>query len=147
MSSRALGAGPMKYRVFVLSLLACGLMARALAQPQDIIAPAETLVAEGIPPVPASLAERARAYTEYRTADLFDWHPTRREILIGTRFADTVQAHQVAHPLGDRRQLTFFPDRVAGASYHPKTADYLLLAKDRGGNEFFQFFRFDPGTG
>jgi dipeptidyl aminopeptidase/acylaminoacyl peptidase len=147
MTSRALGAGLMKYRVFVLSLLACRFMAGPLAHSQDVIAPGETLVAEGIPPVPAALAERARAYTEYRTADLFDWHPTHREMLIGTRFADTVQAHHVAQPLGDRRQLTFFPDRVAGASYHPQKADYLLLATDRGGNEFFQFFRFDLAAG
>lgn len=137
----------MKCHLLLSLLLAGGLAAAGLAQQTDTIAPVESLVAEGIPAIPAALAERARAYTEYRTADLFDWHPTRREILIGTRFADTVQAHQVAKPLGDRRQLTFFPDRVAGGSYHPKKADYLLLGKDRGGNEFFQFFRFDLAAG
>ena len=76
-----------------------------------------------------------------------DWHPTRRTILIGTRFADTNQVHEVAAPLGERRQLTFFADRVLGASYHPHLGDYFILAKDKGGNEFYQFYRQNPTDG
>jgi dipeptidyl aminopeptidase/acylaminoacyl peptidase len=53
----------------------------------------------------------------------------------------------VAAPGGDRRQLTFFPDRVMSASYHPHAGDYFVLAKDHGGNEFYQFFRNDLATG
>jgi protease II len=132
-------------------LLACWLLPalalHAADEAADVFRPGENLVAEGIPAVPASLVERARAYTEYRTADLLDWHPTKREMLIGTRFADSVQVHHVASPLGDRRQLTFFPDRVLGASYQPKKAEYFLLSKDRGGNEFYQFYRQDLATG
>ena len=112
-----------------------------------MLAPGENLVVEGLPPIPAALAERASRYTEFRSADLLDWHPTRREILIGTRFADTDQVHHVASPVGDRRQITFFPDRVMGASYRPQQGDYFILSKDRGGNEFFQFFRYDLASG
>ncbi len=127
--------------------IACCLAASLLADDVELLAPNENLVVEGLPPIPAALAEKASRYTEFRSADLFDWHPTRREVLIGTRFADTNQVHQVATPLGDRRQLTFFPDRVLGASYQPHSAEYFILSKDRGGNEFFQFYRFDPQTG
>jgi dipeptidyl aminopeptidase/acylaminoacyl peptidase len=121
--------------------------ASLFAQQAEMIASGDNLVVEGLPQIPAALAERASRYTEFRSADLFDWHPTRREILIGTRFADTVQVHQVATPGGDRRQLTFFPDRVMAASYRPHTGDYFVLTKDAGGNEFFQFFRDDLATG
>lgn len=117
------------------------------AQPADVLVSGENLVVQGLPPIPRALAERAGRYTEYRSADLLDWHPTRREILIGTRFADTNQVHHVAAPGGDRRQLTFFADRVMAASYHPHQGDYFILTKDRGGNEFFQFYRCDLASG
>ncbi|MEX0675941.1 MAG: alpha/beta fold hydrolase [Pirellulales bacterium] len=119
----------------------------AVAEHVESIAPADNLVVEGIPPIPAPLAEKAGRYTEFRFAALMDWHPTKREILIGTRFADTPQIHHVAGPGGDRRQLTFFAERVGGASYHPHKADYFILSKDIGGSEFFQFFRYDLASG
>ena len=39
------------------------------------------LTAEEIPAIPVSLMEELGPYTEFRTANLVDWHPTRREIL------------------------------------------------------------------
>src|ERR1035441_10869570 len=42
------------------------------------------LTAEQIPAIPVSLMEELGPYTEFRTANLVDWHPTRREILIST---------------------------------------------------------------
>ena len=78
---------------------------------------------------------------------MYGWHPQKREILIGTRFADTVQVHQVAMPGGARTQLTFFGDRVTDASYHPHNGDYFLFRKDVGGGEWYQIFRFDVASG
>jgi hypothetical protein len=75
------------------------------------IRPNDALILENIPPVPASIAEQADRYTQYRTASMWSWLPQRREILIGTRFADTNQVHSVAMPGGARTQLTFFGDR------------------------------------
>jgi len=50
-------------------------------------------------------------------------------------------------PGGARRQLTFFPDRVAGGVYQPTRGDYLIFSKDVGGGEFYQIFRLDLATG
>src|ERR1041385_5957598 len=111
------------------------------------VAPNENLVADGIPPVPAELAESVRRYTEFRAATFESWHPTRREMLISTRFADTPQVHLVKMPGGARTQLTFFRDRVLGGSFLPAGGgDSFLCAKDIGGNEFSQFYRFDLAT-
>ena len=77
-----------------------------------VVAPGDNLVVEGVPPIPASLAEEVRRYTEFRSATLGSWHPTRREMLIGTRFGDTPQVHLVRAPGGARTQLTFYPERV-----------------------------------
>ena len=104
----------------LISICLAGLFSAAglLGQSPDI-APNENLVAEGVPKIPASLAEAVRPYTEGRGAGFSSWNPTRREMLIATRFADTAQVHMVRMPGGARRQLTFFPDRVAGARFPP----------------------------
>ncbi|HWW74596.1 MAG TPA: DPP IV N-terminal domain-containing protein, partial [Pyrinomonadaceae bacterium] len=112
-----------------------------------VITPADNLVVEGVPAVPAALAEDVRRYTEYRTAGLSSWHPVRREMLIGTRFGDTPQVHLVKMPGGARTQLTFFPERATGAQFRPKTGDYFVFSKDVGGSEFFQLYRHDMATG
>lgn len=118
----------------------------AFAQ-SDQITPNENLVAEGIPKIPAALAESASRYSDYRTASFESWHPGRREMLIETRFGDTNQVHQVKFPEGARTQLTFFPDRIAFASYQPVNGDSFLFLKDVGGGEFFQVYRYDLATG
>ena len=43
--------------------------------------------------------------------------------------------------------MTFFPERVAGAKFRPKTGDYFVFSKDIGGNEFFQLYRYDMSSG
>jgi dipeptidyl aminopeptidase/acylaminoacyl peptidase len=128
-------------------LLASAFAAAVFAAEPGEIVPNENLVVEGIPKIPSSIADVVRPYTETRGAGLSDWHPTRREMLISTRFADTNQVHAVKMPGGDRRQLTFFPDRVAGARYEPTKGDFFLFLKDVGGGEFFQIYRFDVATG
>jgi hypothetical protein len=83
--------------------------APALLAQDASIKPNDALILHNIPAVPASIAERAARYTDFRTATMYGWHPQKREILIGTRFADTVQVHQVAIPGGARTQRTFSP--------------------------------------
>jgi dipeptidyl aminopeptidase/acylaminoacyl peptidase len=130
--------------------IACGiclLSATVLAEEAAVLTPADNLVVEGLPPIPAAVAESANRYTEFRSAALSDWHPTKREMLISTRFGDTNQVHHVAFPGGAREQITFYADRVGGATYHPTDPSYFVFSKDAGGSEFFQLFRYDLGEG
>jgi len=129
--------------LFTLPVLA---QSDSSAQP-GIIRPGDNLVLENIPPVPAAIAEKAAQYGEFRTAILEDWDPSRREMLIITRFADVPQVHLVKAPGGSRTQLTFFPDRVAGAHFGPKGSNYFVFRKDVGGGEWFQFYRYDLADG
>jgi len=117
------------------------------AAQQVAVTPNENLVADGLPPIPASLIEDVRKYSEARTAVMVDWHPVRREVLISTRFGDAAQLHSVAMPSGARRQLTFYSDRINGGWYQPTRGDFLVFSKDVGGNEFYQLFRLDLATG
>lgn len=106
----------------------------------------ESMVLEHIPAIPVAIAERTSRYDESRPAALFDWSPTQREMLIGTRFGDTVQVHRVSMPGGAREQMTFYPDRVLGAAYLPGGQEFLF-SKDVGGGEWYQIYRDDMRTG
>jgi dipeptidyl aminopeptidase/acylaminoacyl peptidase len=124
------------------------LLAAALAFSQaDEIAPNENLVAEGIPKIPASLAETVDRYTNFRAAGFESWDPVKREMLITTRFADTYQVHAVKSPGGARTQLTFYADSIGGAAYSPVKPDTFIFTKDVGGGEFYQIYRFDVPSG
>ena len=134
-------------RPLILTIALLALFApAALAQPA-VITPADNLVTDGIPKVPADLAETVGRYTEFRSAGLSSWHPTRREMLVSTRFGQSSQVHRVKIPGGARYQLTFFPDSVSGASYEPSKGEYFVFAKGSGGNERFQLYRYDFATG
>ncbi len=121
--------------------------AAAAAPGAAAIKPADNRVADGLPEIPAEIAEAVGRYTEFRSAGLASWHPTKREMLISTRFGETPQLHEVRLPLGARRQLTFFPDRVGGSSWPRRSADYIVFTKDKGGDEFGQIHRLDVATG
>jgi dipeptidyl aminopeptidase/acylaminoacyl peptidase len=111
------------------------------------IRPNDNLILNGIPPIPVSIAEKARKFTEFRQARFASWDPSTRTMLILTRFADTAQVHLVKMPGGERKQLTFFSDRVGQAGFPEEDADYFVLSKDLGGNEFSQNYRFDLKSG
>jgi len=129
-----------------LSLLITLIGAPAFGQ-NDTVSPNENLVAEGVPPIPASLATSVERYSNFRGASLASWNPERREILIATRFADVPQIHLVKMPAGDRSQLTFYSDSVTQAHFNPQRANYFVFSKDVGGGEFYQLYRFDLGSG
>jgi dipeptidyl aminopeptidase/acylaminoacyl peptidase len=135
----------MKFAAHLARLCVAALLpiAPALAQTQPNVAPGDNLVIEGIPAIPAALAGKAARYNEFRAAIFESWHPQRREMLVGTRFADTNQVHLVKQPRGARTQLTFFPDRVAGAQFQPVEGRYFIFTKDVGGGEWFQLYRYD----
>ena len=111
------------------------------------IVPGENLVVDGIPAIPKSLATEVGRYREFRQARFLDWHPVRKEMLIGTRRGNTNQLHQLQFPGGARRQLTFYNDNVFVGRYQPTHGRYLVFSRDSGGNEQYQNYRYDLDTG
>jgi dipeptidyl aminopeptidase/acylaminoacyl peptidase len=131
--------------VTLAALAAIGVAAQD--KPVRTIPPTANLVVDGIPAIPASLVDDVRRYTESRPASFADWHPTRREMLISTRFGNTPQIHQVKLPGGARTQLTFFDEPIGSATYEPQQGRYFVFGKDVGGNEFAQLYRYDTADG
>lgn len=116
----------------------------APAVPREVVG---NRVSEHIPPIPPELLERLSRYQNTRGASLAGW--TRDGcLLIGTRFAETAQAHRVCQPLGMREQLTFYPEPLGTIAPAPAAAalDGFVFSKDRGGDEFSQLYWFDAGT-
>ena len=139
----------MRYRirsVFAAAVIS-SCAAVLVAQTPQTIPPADNLVADGIPPIPASLAREVGRYTESRSAVLTDWHPQRREMLISTRFANAPQIHLVKAPGAARTQVTFEAEPVTRALYQPKTGSYFVFLRDTGGDEFRQLYRYDLADG
>lgn len=128
-------------------LLPTLLLSFPLLAQQGTIPVTDNLVVEGIPPLPLSIAEEVRSYTEGRGASMVAWHPTQREMLISTRFGNSNQLHRVSAPGAARTQITFFAEPVGGATYEPNGGSYFLFTKDQGGNEFGQIHRFDVASG
>jgi dipeptidyl aminopeptidase/acylaminoacyl peptidase len=129
------------------ALLCVPLAVSAAAAQGATLTPGDNLVVQGIPAIPASLAAEVRRYTESRSAGFVDWHPTRREILVSTRFGNVPQLHRVAAPGGARTQLTFFDEPIGSAVYEPREGRSFLFLKDVGGNEFSQIYRYDMADG
>jgi len=132
-------------------MLALALIAASPTLAQDkqdaYVTPPESLVIDGVPKIPKTLAETAGRYASFRSASLADWHPTRHEMLVSTRFAETPQLHLVAAPGGARQQLTFFADSISNGRFHPNGGDYIVFMKDVGGGEWYQLYRYDMRTG
>lgn len=101
---------------------------------------------DGVPEVPVEVSDRARPYAQVRSASAWSFEPDGA-LLVGTRFGETTQVHRVAGPGMDRRQLTFFDDRVTGAAQDPADPSGLYLSMDTGGGEWNQLWWFDRRTG
>lgn len=128
---------------YFAALLACALAPAADAQEAAYPVPA-AITADGVPAIPAALADKVRPYLEARSASPVAWNPADRSLLISTRFANVAQLHTVAQPLAMRRQITFETDRIGGAAYS-KTGDVLVVQKDTGGGEFYQLYTLKDG--
>jgi len=149
---RRVRTAPVRHEKTRSLLMALAALAIALATfpvhgQQAVITPNDNLVTDGLPPIPAMIAEKAARYTEFRSATFQSWHPLRQQMLITTRFADTNQVHLVRQPMGARTQLTFFPDRVVGAMFDPVAGEFFVFQKDIAGGERYQYHRYDLASG
>ncbi|WP_375418339.1 alpha/beta fold hydrolase [uncultured Hymenobacter sp.] len=106
------------------------------------------LTVENIPALPADLLARVDQYQNVRGASVADWDREGRGLFISTRFAEVPQIHHVAAAGADRRQVTFFKEPLAAVATCPdKKQNGFIYSRDEGGNENYQIYFFDLGTG
>ncbi len=128
----------------LVAVIACVLApSAAFAQTSDTVEKPAALISDGVPVIPAALAAETRPYMEFRTASFGGWNAADRSMQVSTRFGNTSQIHRVAMPMGAREQLSFEVEPVGGR-WSP-TGDLMVVAKDRGGDEFFQLYTLSEG--
>jgi len=131
----------------LLLALAGAVTVRAEDTSSEMVPIPASIVARNVPPIPKERVADLLPYENIRTASLADWHPTERKLYIRTRFAQSVQLHEVAMPMGDRRQLTFFNDPITSAAARPGDPNQVVFALNEAGAENFQFYLLDRATG
>ncbi len=121
-------------------LLAALLATPALAQN---VTPPAAITADGIPAIPAALAQAVRPYLEYRSAAFEGWDARTKGMLVATRFANAPQLHRVAAPGAARSQISFESEPLQGQL--SPDGNTILVTKDVGGGEFYQLYTLSEG--
>jgi dipeptidyl aminopeptidase/acylaminoacyl peptidase len=123
-------------------------LAQTPAQPVEFIVPNANLTTDGMPAIPTRIAVKVAPYTEFRGHGFVDWHPKEPVMLVRHREAgaNTAQIYLLSAPGGKLEKLTDFPDPIAAASFNPVHGNYIVYARDTGGNEATQIFRRDLDT-
>ena len=133
-------------RPLILGAALAFTLANACAQ--EVVAPNVNLLADGIPVIPKSIADKVSLYTEFRGHGFVDWHPSERSMLVRHREAgaNIAQVYWLKSPGGKLEKVTDFADPVSAVSFAPKHGRYIVYARDSGGNEAAQIFRMDLAT-
>ena len=135
--------------LFLASILAISITSPNIGQTQYLV-PGDNMSLDGIPPIPAAIANDAGRYGQYRSASFAQWHPERLEMLVRTRFGNTTQVHRVAAPGAVREQITFFDEPVGGLysfAANGPNGEFFTYVRDVGGGEFYQIYRHDVADG
>jgi len=128
------------------ALAAAALAASAAFAKPPVVAPPEGLVLDGVPPIPAAIADALAPYGEFRPHALLSWHPQRREILVRRRLHGIDQVHRVAQPGAAPEPLTHSGEPVGEASYSP-AGDSFAFTRREGGAGIHRLYRKDPVIG
>ena len=105
------------------------------------------VTAQGLPPIPASIATRLAPYGQFRRAQLLSWHPNRREMLVTTTSDKVMQVHAVTAPGVTPKPLTDVAGGVTiAAAYSPAGGDWFVYRKDSDARETHQLWRHDAGA-
>ena len=135
------------HKIILASLLTFAGLA-SVAQPGAARRDIGNLTVANIPAIPDELLARLDQYNNMRSASVADWDREGKGLFISTRFGEVAQIHHVAAPGADRQQVTFFKEPLSSVAVCPdKKQNGFLYSRDQGGDESYQLYFFDLGTG
>src|SRR5690349_24235169 len=118
---------------------------------EKVVPTPPSIVTEGIPPIPQSIADGLARYAQFRQAQLMAWHPAKRQMVITTTLSGGVpQLYALDGPLRYRRQLTW-QDRgmpaFANVAFDAASPSDVIYQFDPEGNELRSIYRYDLASG
>ena len=116
----------------------------SVAGQSDAISPGDSLVVDGIPKIPASLAQKVNRYTNAYGFRLAGWDSTNREVLL-KNLAGSETWILRATVGGSPKLVSLIPTGVYDLYYQPQ-AKYLVYNRDVDGDDSFQFYLYDIAT-
>lgn len=111
-----------------------------------VLSPPAAMKIDGIPTISHALAQEIAPYGDFAATRFVGWHPVEQDMLILRRAGNSNQLFLLADPMGKAQQLTKGREPVRAAAYEPKRGEYILFARDVGGDEATQIYRLDPKT-
>lgn len=111
----------------------------------DEIIPGDSLVLEGIPKIPASIAQKVNRYANAYGFRLASWDPAKREVLVKNLAGSETWILRSATPGGSPALSLYVPTGVYDVYYQPQ-AKYFVYNRDTDGNDSFQFYLYDTAT-
>jgi dipeptidyl aminopeptidase/acylaminoacyl peptidase len=136
-------------RIFLLAaLLAAAGITTSPAQTDPNRRDIGNLTVENIPALPADLLARVEQYQNVLSAAVADWDRDGKGLFISTRAGEVPQIHHVAGPGASHRQITSFKEPLGVVAVSPdQKQNGFIYSRDEGGNENYQIYFFDLGTG
>jgi dipeptidyl aminopeptidase/acylaminoacyl peptidase len=131
-------------RLLLISVAITLTVSLLVAGQSDAIVPGNSLYVDGIPKIPASLAQKVTRYASAYGFRLAGWDQTNREVLLKNHSgSETWILRGTAG--GSPKLLMLIPTGVYDVYYQPQ-AKYLVYNKDADGNDSFQFYLYDIDT-
>lgn len=129
--------------VFFLAMPSYG---RCQVPGREFVSVPDTLVVEGIPPVPATIAHDVQPYMGIYGLPLAGWDATRRELLLkGLSSATWISS--IDAPGASPRITTYIQASGIYDVYFQPQGKYIAYTRDSNGNEAFQLYLYNVQSG
>lgn len=138
-------------RAFLASIAVLALVASCAAPSvtptESVLAPPPALTMSGTPAVPAELPKRIGPYSEFKGANLSDWSPDGRKLLVTWLRGTRTQLHTASGAGANLVPITQADEPTRAGVFLPSDADVIVFARDVGGAEATRIHRLDLATG
>lgn len=134
-------------RALVLILLALIIIGSNVSAQSQLISPSKNIDVVGVPPIPASLAREVQQYTGIYGLPLAGWDLAKREIWL-KGLSSVTWVSRVKSP-GATPETSSIYIRSGGIYdiYIQPQSKYLAYTRDVNGDESFQLYLYEIGTG
>ncbi|HEU4390789.1 MAG TPA: alpha/beta fold hydrolase [Blastocatellia bacterium] len=112
----------------------------------DSLTPPDNLIVEGIPKIPASLADTTKLFRNTFSDSILGWSPLKEEVVALRQTYTSWPVMSVPSPGGNPGVVCYVPGRTRRAYYAPNGKYLVFSVDDASGAELSQLYRQDIGS-